>query len=62
MAHYESILPWRYNQKEVQAESKLKDLKEINNYFLFRELKLMDIKEEVNALLIKAGCEEQYLI
>jgi hypothetical protein len=51
-----------YNHQEMQTAKKLKDLKEINNYFLFRELKLMDIKEEVNALLIKAGCEKQYLI
>jgi len=51
-----------YNRLEVLAKIKLNDLKQINNYFHYRELKLMDIKEQVNDLLIKAGCEEQYLI
>jgi len=51
-----------YNRLEEQAKFKLNDLKEINNYFLCRELKLMEIKDEVNNLLIIAGCEEQYLI
>jgi len=51
-----------YKRQEEEAKIKLNDLKEINNYFHYRELKLMDIKDEVNALLIIAGCEEQYLI
>jgi len=34
-----------YNRLEEQATNKLIDLKEINNYFLCRELKLMDIKK-----------------
>lgn len=49
-------------RKEEKARIKLNDLKEINNHFLCRELKLMEIKEEVNNLLLKLGCEEQYLI
>lgn len=51
-----------YNRMEEETRHKLNDLKEINDYFLGRELKLMDIKEEVNAMLMKVGCEEQYLI
>ena len=51
-----------YKHQDELIRIKLEDLKEINNYFLCRELKLMDVKEEVNALLTIAGCEEQYLI
>ena len=51
-----------YKRQEEATRIKLEDLKDINNYFLCRELKLMEIKEEVNNLLKKAGCDDQYLI
>jgi len=51
-----------FKRQEEATRIKLDDLKEINNYFLFRELKLMEIKEEVNILLRKTGYDENYLI
>jgi len=51
-----------YKRQEEALSIKLNDLKEINNHFLCRELKLMEIKEEVNNLLKKVGCDGQYLI
>ena len=51
-----------YKRKEELTRIQLEDLKEINKYFLYRELKLIDIKDEVNTLLVKAGCDKQYLI
>jgi len=51
-------------RKRVDDElrRKMNDLKEINDFFLNRELVLMDMKTEINELLTKLGCEEQYLI
>lgn len=38
------------------------ELKDMNKYFLNRELRMIDLKKEINELLIKSGCEKEYLI
>lgn len=47
---------------EDELESALNHYKGLNEYFLDRELRMMDLKKEINALLIKSGCEQKYLI
>lgn len=47
---------------EVALENALKQYKDLNTYFLDRELRMMDFKKEINELLIKGGCEEEFLI
>jgi PAS domain-containing protein len=49
-------------QLEDELKSTLNQLKNLNSYFLTRELKMIDLKKEINELLIKAGCEKEYLI
>ncbi|MEI8271946.1 MAG: PAS domain-containing protein [Paludibacter sp.] len=48
--------------KEEELNSALKRYKELNSYFLGRELRMIDLKKEINELLIKSGCEKEYLI
>lgn len=33
----------------------------MNDMFLGRELKMIELKDEINKILIKAGCDEKYL-
>ena len=47
---------------EEELKASLKRYKELNSYFLDRELRMMDLKKEINELLIKSGCEKEYLI
>ena len=47
---------------EVELESSIDQYKNMNKYYLGRELRMVVIKEEVNELLTKSGCEEEYLI
>lgn len=47
---------------EKQLEHRSKQLNELNSYFMDRELRMVGLKEEINDLLIKSGCEKQYLI
>jgi hypothetical protein len=47
---------------EDELERALNHYKGLNEYFLDRELRMMDLKKEINALLIKSGCEQKYLI
>ena len=48
--------------KELELQKALHQYKELNSYFLGRELRMVELKEEINTLLIKSGCEKQYLI
>ncbi|MEI6754615.1 MAG: PAS domain-containing protein, partial [Paludibacter sp.] len=41
---------------------KSKQFEDLNRYFLDRELRMIDLKKEINELLIKSGCEKEYLI
>lgn len=47
---------------EIELKKSLQHQKELNSYFLDRELRMMDLKKEINELLIKSGCEQEYLI
>jgi len=47
---------------EVELQKALHQYKELNSYFLGREMRIIDLKEEINELLIKSGCEKEYLI
>ena len=47
---------------EDELERALNHYKGLNEYFLDRELRMMDLKKEINELLIKSGCEQKYLI
>lgn len=47
---------------EVELEKVLKQNKELNCFFLERELRMVELKIEINDLLTKSGCEKEYLI
>ena len=47
---------------EVELQKALHQYKELNRYFMDREMRMLDLKKEINELLLKSGCEEEYLI
>jgi len=47
---------------EIELKKALDHYEELNRYFLDRELRMIDLKKEINELLIKSGCEQEYLI
>jgi len=47
---------------EVELQKALHQYKELNRYFMDRELRMLDLKKEINELLLKSGCEQEYLI
>jgi len=47
---------------EIELKNSLDHYKQLNSYFLDREMRMVDLKKEINALLVKSGCEEEYLI
>lgn len=49
-------------QLEVDLETTLDHYKKLNSYFLDREMRMMCLKKEINALLMKSGCEPEYLV
>jgi PAS domain S-box-containing protein len=49
-------------QLEIDLETTLDHYKKLNSYFLDREMRMMCLKKEINALLIKSGCEPEYLV
>ena len=46
---------------EVELQKALHQYKELNRYFMDRELRMLDLKKEINELLLKSGCEQEYL-
>lgn len=44
----------------VEKENKIKELEQFNNYFVGRELKMVELKKEINELLLKSGSEKRY--
>lgn len=44
----------------MQMEKESKALQEFNNYFIGRELKMVELKKEINELLKKEGSENKY--
>jgi PAS domain S-box-containing protein len=47
---------------EIELQKALHQYKELNRYFMDRELRMLDLKKEINELLLKSGCEQEYLI
>jgi len=45
---------------EVELIKTTSQLRQLNSYFMDRELRMMDLKNEINELLIKSGCEQEY--
>jgi len=51
------------NQEKALRETELQKMEEIkhfNTFFIGRELKMIELKEEINKLLQKAGLEKKY--
>ena len=48
--------------KEIEIQKALNQYKQLNSYFMDRELRMVDLKKEINELLEKSGCEKEYLI
>ena len=49
-------------QLEVELENSLHHYKTLNGFYVDRELKMIELKKEINLLLIKQGSEQKYLI
>jgi PAS domain S-box-containing protein len=49
-------------EMEVELQKAMYQLKELNSYFLSRELRMIDLKKEINELLVKSGCEKEFLM
>jgi len=47
---------------ELELQKSVDKYKTLNDYFFERELRMIDLKKEINELLIKSGCEREYLI
>jgi PAS domain-containing protein len=47
---------------ELELQKSLNQYKSLNSYFLERELRMIDLKKEINELLVISGCEKEYLI
>jgi len=49
-------------EMENELQKALHQNKALNIYFIDRELRMVNLKKEINELLIKSGCEKEYLI
>ncbi|MCX6246779.1 MAG: hypothetical protein NTW10_03505 [Bacteroidetes bacterium] len=49
-------------EKENAFRKKAEELEELNKYFVNRELKMIELKKEINELLKSAGREEKHII
>jgi len=47
---------------EIELKKALDHYEGLNRYFMDREMRMIDLKKEINELLIKSGCEKEYLI
>jgi PAS domain S-box-containing protein len=47
---------------ELELQKSVDKYKTLNDYFIERELRMIDLKKDINELLIKSGCEKEYLI
>ncbi|MCX6690642.1 MAG: PAS domain S-box protein, partial [Methanoregula sp.] len=51
-----------HKQAEEQIQQTVEELKQFNNLTVDRELRMIELKKEINALLKKSGEEEKYRI
>jgi PAS domain-containing protein len=49
-------------EMEIELRKSSDRFEGLNRYFMDREMRMIDLKHEINALLIKSGCEKEYLI
>jgi len=49
-------------EMELELQKAMYQLKELNSYFLSREIRMVDLKKEINELLVKSGCEKEFLM
>jgi len=47
---------------EIELRKALDRYEGLNRYFMDREMRMVDLKKEINELLLKSGCEKEYLI
>lgn len=47
---------------EEQLKKKSDEFQNLNSYFIDREIQMIELKKEVNKLLIKSGAQEKYII
>ena len=47
---------------EIELRKELDRYEGLNRYFMDREMRMVDLKKEINELLLKSGCEQEYLI
>jgi PAS domain S-box-containing protein len=47
---------------EEEMKKKSEELQNLNNYFIDREIQMIELKKEINELLVKAGGVEKYVI
>jgi PAS domain S-box-containing protein len=52
----------RSKQVEEELRKQTEELKDLNSYFVDREIHMIELKEEINELLVKAGGKEKYVI
>ena len=60
----EGTIQFAIERKKLFSElnKRTKELKQLNSYFVDRELKMIELKKEINELLKKYGEEEKYKI
>jgi len=56
-----AVLYQEFDKQTLQLK-KMEEIEQINNCFIGRELKMIELKKEINELLQKEGQEEKYVI
>jgi PAS domain S-box-containing protein len=49
-------------QSEIDLKKKTAELEQMNEYFVGREIKMIELKKEINKLLISIGEKEKYVV
>jgi len=64
LIHLTNMLWGIFNRRQVMEalKEKSRELESLNKHFLGRELKMIELKTEINEMLVKSGREEKYII